>query len=135
MKKILFNRLVLVALLLGFPCLVYAADLPTKVVGRPLALAVCSATSECSFNKLPENPQLKSIMIIDSSMHDYYWTSRESTPLFPHESGAFINFTSVGGSGYVKISIEDKSCLYMEHLPQAFETYTYWGLCEATYGV
>ena len=69
----------------------------------------------------------------------YYWATRENKQLVRTESGAFITFVAVNGSGYVRfinpklkkaaslMSNTEAKYDYVEHLVIGLSTVTYWG--------
>lgn len=69
----------------------------------------------------------------------YYWASRNNVELIPTESGAFITYVAVNGSGYIRIVKSDAKDLaemmgetekkydYIEHLLLGLKTVTYYG--------
>ena len=69
----------------------------------------------------------------------YYWASRENKELSVSEAGAFITFTAVDGSGYVRIldpQMKSAASLaydsakafdYVEHLLIGLNSVTYYG--------
>ena len=62
--------------------------------------------SEEGVERLPENLSRDQAVnlgcVISRIGDDYYWASRENTALVRIESGAFITFLAVDGSGYVR---------------------------------
>lgn len=65
---------------------------------------------------------------------EYFWASRENTPMVKREFGVFIVFIAVNGSGYVKIQqrldpagILQRDYEYVEHLPTLLTSFNYWG--------
>jgi len=77
--------------------------------------------------------------IIIKSEDKYYWASRENVEMVKIESGAFITFLAVNGSGYVRVikpelkeaaSLMDKTeetFDYTEHLVTGLRSVNYWG--------
>jgi hypothetical protein len=70
----------------------------------------------------------------------HYWASRDNKELVMNESGAFITFTAIDGSGYVRVlDPEMKSAAtlmwpsarafdYVEHLLTGLDSVTYYGV-------
>ncbi|SHO57654.1 hypothetical protein [Vibrio quintilis] len=72
---------------------------------------------------------------------NYYWSSRGNTQVVPVQSGFYITYIAVNGSGYIRIfspaaraifkqlSIEEqaKQFLYFEHLIHQMGSITYYG--------
>ncbi len=77
--------------------------------------------------------------VISRIGNNYYWASRENTPLGSVESGAFVTFVAVNGSGYVRIikpEMKKAASLmsetedlydYVEHLLIGLRSVTYYG--------
>lgn len=69
----------------------------------------------------------------------YYWATRENKRLVRTESGAFVTFVAVNGSGYVRfinprlkkaaslMSDTEAKYDYVEHLVIGLSSVTYWG--------
>jgi len=80
--------------------------------------------------------------VISKIGKDYYWASRENVRMLKIESGAFITFISVNGSGYVRIikpELKEAASLmsategtfdYTEHLLIGLRSISYWGIKE-----
>ena len=86
--------------------------------------------------ELNTDKQIEYRCIISKIGNKFYWTSRESKLLIPNISGAFIIFTAIDGSGYIKIvdpsykDMQTGSALtydYREHLPFLLNSITYYG--------
>lgn len=72
----------------------------------------------------------------------YYWVTRENKEVLRKESGAFITFVAVDGSGYVRIispEMKDAASLmaetelkfdYVEHLLIGLRSVTYYGVSQ-----
>ncbi len=105
------------------------ADSSSHIIGHPLTKASCEATV-CNHMELTETDQAKYEMIITESKDQYFWTSRESKLLYRSKSGAFIFFINQDGSGYIKATIINGQCQYLEHIGIGLQTITYWGTCE-----
>jgi hypothetical protein len=72
----------------------------------------------------------------------YYWTTRENTPMVPIESGAYITFVALNGSGYVRVLSPDMKSVasilsqteekfdYTEHLLLGLRSIIYYGTRE-----
>lgn len=70
---------------------------------------------------------------------DYFWASRENVPLVMIESGAFITYLAVNGSGYVRVTKPELKAAvgqaggaeaafdYVEHLLIGLKSVTYYG--------
>lgn len=70
---------------------------------------------------------------------EYFWTSRDNTPLFLIDSGGFFTFVALTGSGYIRviksdfkqsasqISETEKEFDYAEHIVLGLRSITYYG--------
>jgi hypothetical protein len=70
----------------------------------------------------------------------YYWASRENKEMVANQSGAFITFIAIDGSGYVRVLIPEmksaaalmypsaESFDYVEHLLTGLNSVTYYGV-------
>lgn len=99
--------------------------------------------SEGGTERLPENLPRKDAVnlkcIISKIGEKYYWASRENTEMVRKESGAFVTFLAINGSGYVRIispKMKDMASLmgkteanfdYVEHLLTGLRSITYYG--------
>lgn len=77
-----------------------------------------------------EKERLSYRLLITKKGKKYVWASRENKDLIFSQNGAFYNFVEPNGQGYIRVSIADGKCLYMEHLTQGFKNITYWGMGE-----
>ena len=100
--------------------------------------------SEGGIERLPETLSLDravNLACVISRIGDrYFWATRENTELTRHESGAFVTFLALNGSGYVRvIKSELKSAAalmsptearfdYVEHLAIGLRSVTYYGV-------
>ncbi len=100
-----------------------------RVIGTPLTKASCDVQG-CKHEQLVASRSSQFESVITRAGKDYIWTSREGVALSKSSSGAFDLFKGPGTSGYIKITNQSDQCLYMEHLQLAFQTITYWGVCE-----
>jgi len=113
-----------------------------KVVfeGHPIR-KVESSFERVVSSTLSDQDALKYAVRIVEMQGKYYWASREMRELVRHESGAYITFLAVDGSGYVRIGIplmldlrdqlppeqRSKEIGYTEHLLIQFASVTYYG--------
>lgn len=83
-------------------------------------------------------------VIITQVGEKYYWTTRENIELVPIESGGFITFLSVNGTGYIRIikpkwkeivikaggiaGDPEEKFDYVEHLLLGLKSVTYYGV-------
>lgn len=77
-----------------------------------------------------EKERLSYRLLITKKDKQYVWASRENKELIFSQNGAFYDFVEPNGRGYVRVSIADGKCLYMEHLTLGFKNITYWGVGE-----
>ena len=79
---------------------------------------------------VPEKERLSYRLLITKKDKQYVWASRENKELIFSQNGAFYDFVEPNGRGYIRVSIADGKCLYMEHLTLGFKNITYWGIGE-----
>lgn len=79
---------------------------------------------------LSEKERLSYRLLITKKGKKYVWASRENKELIFSQNGAFYDFVEPNGRGYIRVSIADGKCLYMEHLILGFKNITYWGTGE-----
>lgn len=88
-------------------------------------------------------PESASQLAVTITFQDgkYYWASRSNKPLFRSESGSYITFHAVDGSGYIRVyqpfmyelmaqlppGQRDREIGYVEHLVHMFGSITYFG--------
>lgn len=110
----------------------------TVFIGFPVV-----KVSEGGIERFPENlPRERASnlrCVISKIGKDYYWASRENVRLVRIESGAFITFLAVNGSGYVRIvdpeqkedaalmGLTEETFDYTEHLILGLRSVSYWG--------
>jgi hypothetical protein len=94
---------------------------------------------ERDVEKLDKTKSNNSICVIKEIDGKYYWQTRENKPLMMVESGAFIIFYPIDGSGYIRIinptfkdaaslmSSTEKTYDYIEHIVLGLRTITYYG--------
>ena len=80
-------------------------------------------------------------VVIEKEGDKFFWASRENNQLLPLQSGFYITYVALNGSGYIrvvsgmmrdmyeKMSEEEKQegYLYMEHLIHTLGSITYYG--------
>ena len=115
-----------------------SAQVETEFVGIPSV-----KISEGGVERLPEQLQRAEAVnlqcVISRIGDDYYWASRENTPLVRHAAGAFITYIAIDGSGYVRViapELRDAAALlgpteakfeYVEHMAIGLRSVTYYG--------
>ncbi|HEX8154511.1 MAG TPA: hypothetical protein VF698_15360 [Thermoanaerobaculia bacterium] len=116
-----------------------SAQSATVFRGRPSV-----KISEGGFERRPETlGREKSVnleCVISKIGDDYYWASRENVAMVPVESGAFITYVAINGTGYVKLikpAMKEVAALmgaaeerfdYVEHLTFGLKSVTYYGV-------
>lgn len=133
MKKLLF----IVAILLLHSS-AFAQSPLTIFKGQPSVKVSEGGTSRTP--EIIEQFNAASLSCVISKIGDeYFWSSRENTPLIPIESGVFITFMAINGSGYVRViksdlkqpaslmSETEKKFDYVEHLILGLRSVTYYG--------
>lgn len=96
---------------------------------------------ERSPEAVPRATAVNLTCVISKIGDDYYWASRENTPLVAIESGgAYTTFVAVNGAGYVRVlkpefkkaasmaTETDRAYDYIEHLLLGLRTVTYYGV-------
>lgn len=79
--------------------------------------------------ELSPSEQEKAPLWIIRKDGEFYWASKEYTPVAFVPSGLYDLFVSYTGMGTVKVNIEDGQCEYMENLQEKFGSITYYGDC------
>jgi hypothetical protein len=69
-------------------------------------------------------------VIIVKDGDEYIWESRERRKLIRSTQGPFTLFIDPTGGGYIKVALSEGKMIYMEHLSQGWNTFTYWGVVE-----
>ena len=103
--------------------------------------------SEGGLSRIPENINSEKALgykcTISKLDDKYLWTTRENTELIPVESGSYITFLAVNGSGYIRVIKPDMKDVvkqmgamagdpeekfdYVEHLLLGLKSITYYG--------
>ncbi len=106
--------------------------------GRP-SIKISEGGSSRTPEKLESSKAANLLCIISKIGDEYFWASRENTPLSFFESGAFTTFVALNGSGYIRIiknnskqaaslmSETEKEFDYVEHLIIGLRNVTYYG--------
>ena len=122
MKKIL---LIACAIVLFVTQNAYS-DSELVVNGLPMVKAMSDIEGIESEN-LSKDEQFKYKLLITKQGNKYIWASRDNRELLLRQNGVFYDFIEAGGAGYIRVSISERTVLYMEHLKLGFKTITYWG--------
>lgn len=104
-------------------------EFSNRLTGKPMAKASCDING-CIYEKLSETDQAKYELALTQANESYFWTSREGKSLNHYVSGIFDVYVRPDSSDYIKTTHQENQCIYMEHLTLAFQTVTYWGICE-----
>ena len=107
-------------------------------VGIPLAKTELSG-EQLQRTQIDKNDQLEFKVIIVKEGDRFFWKTREMKELTRHQSGLFVTYQAVDGSGYVRVDLSGGvtgelnvpgSSLdvgYLEHLKLGLNTITYQG--------
>ena len=102
----------------------------TMVVnGLPMKKVMSDIEGTESMN-VSEKERLSYRLLITKRDKKYVWSSRENKDLIFSKNGDYYDFVEPNGRGYIRVSIVDGKCLYMEHLTLGFKNITYWGVGE-----
>ncbi len=97
--------------------------------GTPIARTVLDG-DQAQRTMLDSSSQSEFQVIIQKLDDRYFWKTREMKELEKHQSGIFVTYQAIDGSGYVRIdSSADASSPtgYIEHLKLGLATITYQG--------
>ena len=115
------------------------AQSKTIFVGTP-QVKVSEAGVARVADEVPPAKASSLLCVIVFSGNKYYWASRDNKEMARNWSGAYITYTAIDGSGYVRTvapgSKRDVSALsetgarfdYVEHLMLGLQTLTYFGV-------
>ncbi len=124
--------------------MLFATDQSAKTVfaGRPIV-----KVSEGGIERLADEVSSKDAVnlecVISRIGEEYYWASRRNTPMVLVDSGAFLTYNAVNGSGYVRIvkpesktaassmSETERRYDYVEHVLIGLRSVTYFGSRQA----
>lgn len=117
------------SILFHFVWLVAAPQEIVVLNGTP-AIRCSSSIQETGNESLSPEDRVKNRVTITKKDGKYFWTTRENRELLHRVSGGFHYFIEPGGAGYVKVMVQDRKVLFMEHVSIVFMTVTYWGEAE-----
>ncbi|HEX5772775.1 MAG TPA: hypothetical protein VFY07_00520, partial [Geomobilimonas sp.] len=99
--------------------------------------------SEGGFSRTPEAIDASRAVglacVVSKIGDEYFWASRENTPLSSIESGAFVTYIALNGSGHIRViksdlkeaaalmSETEKNFDYVEHLNVGLRSVIYYG--------
>jgi hypothetical protein len=116
-----------------------SAQTPVTVVRGIPQLGIVEGGTERTSEVLPRARAVGLGVVISQIGDNYYWASRENTPLVAIDAGAFVTYFAVNGSGYVRVikpgmksavSLLEPAAAqydYVEHLLQSLHSITYYG--------
>lgn len=133
------SRLSALTLVLALTAPSLNGQTPTTVFkGRP-AVKISEGGTERTPETLARSQAVNLECVVSQIGNDYYWASRENTPLVRVDSGGFITFVAANGAGYIRvIKPEAKSAVallggaekqfdYVEHALVGLRSVTYYG--------
>jgi hypothetical protein len=94
---------------------------------------------ERSLEKVEKSKELSLACVVREIDGRFYWESRGNRQLLKTDSGAFVTYAAVDGSGYIRaikpsmkdaasiMSVAEKNFDYIEHLLLGLRTVTYYG--------
>jgi hypothetical protein len=137
MKQIIFPILMLVLVIVSSAI----AEPLTTFKGKPI-LKISEGGLNRITDELEPGKAADLLCVISKIGEEYYWASRENTPMRRTESGAFITYFATNGIGYVRVvnpkmkasaSLMDQteqSFDYVEHVIIGLRSVTYYGMAE-----
>ncbi len=130
----------------GFYCTILLLVLLPPAYAEPITVSKgrpIIKISEGGISRIPNSLEYSEATnlecVVSKIGDDYFGASRENTPLVRIESGAFITFLAINGSGYVRVlkeshkdaaslmSVTEKQFDYAEHLLIGLRSVTYYG--------
>jgi len=107
-----------------------AAAADTEFEGTPetrVEVTLGATTSEA----VPRAEREKRRVVITREGDQYFWASRNNTPLYKLDSGDYVTYVAATGVGYVRVLSARKAIgrkvTYMEHLTVQMGSITYFG--------
>lgn len=98
-------------------------------IGTPISRTEL-AGEQVQRTMLDRSSQSEFQVIIQRDGDRYFWKTREMKELERHESGIFVTYQAIDGSGYVRIDSSANASSpigYIEHLNLGLATLTYQG--------
>lgn len=111
----------------------------TVFEGQPIVKILNEGETSGNLEKLSPSKSGNFKCAISKVGDEYFWTSRDNTPLFLIDSGGFSTFVALTGSGYIRViksefkqaasqmSETEKEFDYAEHLVLGLRSVTYYG--------
>ena len=135
------RRFVVTFVVLSFLFISTPAFCSEKIIfsGKPIVRITENGISRVT-NKLEKKQSLEYKCTITKVDKQYLWTTRGNIELIRTQSGAFITFLAVNGSGYIRILEEsykskipsvlttEKKFDYVEHMMIGLGTVSYYGV-------
>jgi hypothetical protein len=119
-------KILLIAITVMLPSFALAEQ--EIVVFRGLPLVQCNSSFTESANyQLNESQQIESRLLITKKGNKHIWASRKNRELTKHQSGEITTYLEINGAGYIRVFQKDGVSLYVEHMPIALESVTFWG--------
>jgi hypothetical protein len=107
-----------------------AAAADTEFEGTP-GTKVEVTLGAVSSEKVPKGEALQHRVLITREGDQYFWASRNNTPLYRLDSGDYVTYIAATGVGYVRVLNPSKArgrkVTYMEHLTVQLGSVTYFG--------
>lgn len=123
------QRFVFVLLFLSFFSVRPAAAKTLILSGAP-DIQTKSTVEESVRIEMDSVKKMNHRVIIIKDGDEFYWESREKRKLIRSIQGPFTLFIDPTGGGYIKVTLSEGKMIYMEHLSQGLNTFTYWGVVE-----
>jgi hypothetical protein len=107
-------------------------------IGVP-TVKISEGGTDRAVEKLARDKGLNLKCVVSRIGETYYWASRDNVRLVRVESGIFVTFIAVNGSGYVRLielgkdkegpqhRVTEESFAYVEHLLLGLGSLTYYG--------
>lgn len=107
-------------------------------IGTPNVKIIESGV-ERSLERVEKSKELSLACVVREIDGKFYWESRGNRQLLKTDSGAFVTYAAVDGSGYIRVikssmrdaasimSVAEKNFDYIEHLLLGLRTVTYYG--------
>lgn len=125
---------------IALPVAAPAQDYTVVFEGRPLRKLEASFEGALP-STLNSDDAFKYSVRIVQRQNKYYWASRDMRELARHEAGAYITFSAIDGTGYIRIGVpmmldprdelpdeqRKREIGYVEHLLTQFSSITYYG--------
>jgi len=98
-------------------------------IGIPFEVAYIKP-GEASYKPIPQQKQTKLMAVVSKKEGRYFWTSRENKELSKSVSEIVTTYSSLDGSGYIKVFSAEGKSMYLEYIPYWVNSITYYGSVE-----